>query len=305
MNWLYVTLIPSLALLLSCTQSSKTSSGQAGSTAIAESDSLSTKSQPDSRSTGKQVIDPKAANAAGSDPVAGPMAILEAYPDFIGSVEDNTVKFKDGTTLTYDDGRTKDFSTLLDEGDVEDMFFVCYDASVTPPEYLHDAGRSRSEALFKKMYGASASEVKSHLVKVEWFGQQVEFTHINGAADSLRKVAAEISRYPELRKYLDSSGTFYWRPVRGATRQSAHSYGIAFDIAVPHSDYWLWKNKNATETSRITYANRFPMKIVEIFERHGFIWGGAWYHYDTMHFEFRPEILAYSRHYCKDIAGVQ
>jgi hypothetical protein len=28
---------------------------------------------------------------------------------------------------------------------------------------------------------------------------------------------------------------------------------------------------------------------VEIFERHGFIWGGKWYHYDTMHFEYRPE----------------
>jgi hypothetical protein len=30
---------------------------------------------------------------------------------------------------------------------------------------------------------------------------------------------------------------------------------------------------------------------VEIFEKHGFIWGGRWYHYDTMHFEYRPEIL--------------
>ena len=34
-----------------------------------------------------------------------------------------------------------------------------------------------------------------------------------------------------------------------------------------------------------------PHKIVEIFERHGFIWGGKWYHYDTMHFEYRPELL--------------
>ena len=24
---------------------------------------------------------------------------------------------------------------------------------------------------------------------------------------------------------------------------------------------------------------------------HGFIWGGKWYHYDTMHFEFRPELV--------------
>jgi len=28
-----------------------------------------------------------------------------------------------------------------------------------------------------------------------------------------------------------------------------------------------------------------------VFERHGFIWGGRWWHYDTMHFEYRPELL--------------
>ena len=32
-------------------------------------------------------------------------------------------------------------------------------------------------------------------------------------------------------------------------------------------------------------------RIGEIFERHGFIWGGKWYHYDTMHFEYRPEFF--------------
>jgi D-alanyl-D-alanine carboxypeptidase-like protein len=33
-----------------------------------------------------------------------------------------------------------------------------------------------------------------------------------------------------------------------------------------------------------------PRDIVDIFERHGFIWGGKWY--DTMHFEYRPELLS-------------
>ena len=39
------------------------------------------------------------------------------------------------------------------------------------------------------------------------------------------------------------------------------------------------------------YKNRIPMEIVRIFEKHGFIWGGRWSHYDTMHFEYRPELL--------------
>ena len=37
------------------------------------------------------------------------------------------------------------------------------------------------------------------------------------------------------------------------------------------------------------------MTIVDVFERHGFIWGGRWFHYDTMHFEYRPELLAIAK----------
>ena len=46
---------------------------------------------------------------------------------------------------------------------------------------------------------------------------------------------------------------------------------------------------------RYAYRNRIPWEIVEVFEKHGFVWGGKWYHYDTMHFEYRPEIIAASQ----------
>jgi hypothetical protein len=38
-----------------------------------------------------------------------------------------------------------------------------------------------------------------------------------------------------------------------------------------------------------------PLAIVEVFERHGFIWGGKWYHYDSFHFEYRPELIALAK----------
>lgn len=221
-------------------------------------------------------------------------ALLDAYPDMIASIDGTTLTFTDGSTMVYDDGREKDFITALDNSDPEDMFFVAYDSSTTP-EYLHDPGRSRSEELFKKLYGNSEGKVKAQLVSVDWIGEKVQFSSRNGAADSLRKVAAELRQYPELHSWLKSSGTFYWRPVRGAKRLSAHSYGIAFDIGVDRSDYWLWKNPGASETAKITYHNRIPKEIVDIFERHGFIWGGGWYHFDTMHFEYRPEILRFAQ----------
>jgi len=71
---------------------------------------------------------------------------------------------------------------------------------------------------------------------------------------------------------------------------SPHAFGIAIDISTTRSDYWLWSN--SIDSDRILYKNKIPWQIINIFERHGFIWGGKWYHYDTMHFEYRPEIIA-------------
>jgi len=230
----------------------------------------------------------------GSDIPVGALALIKAYPKFIKSYKDNKILFTDGTDMVYDDGKKKSFTQRLDNSDIEDMFFTAYKVPEQKPEYLADAGRSRCDLLFKKMYGASSKQVQSRLANVSWFGQTVKFTTVNGANKQLEKVAAEIAKHPELRKYMKSSGTFYWRNVRGANRMSAHSYGIAFDIAVSYSDYWLWKNPNAKETDHIKYGNKIPKAIVEIFQCHGFIWGGAWYHFDTMHFEYRPELLLYA-----------
>lgn len=195
----------------------------------------------------------------------GAEALLKAYPDFIVAVTDNKVKLADGSSIVYDDGRKKGFKELLDDTDVEDMFYKPYRVPSGAPEYLEDVGRMRSEQLFKKMYGSSSNAVQSNLVSVQWFGGNVLFNSRNGAADSLRAVAAELQKHPELRKYLNSSGTFNWRPVRGAKRMSAHSYGIAFDIGVDHSDYWQWNADTNNEMKHIKYANKIPKEIVRIF----------------------------------------
>ena len=43
----------------------------------------------------------------------------------------------------------------------------------------------------------------------------------------------------------------------------------------------------------IPYARRWmvPETVVRAFEVQGFVWGGKWLFFDTMHFEYRPEIL--------------
>lgn len=215
--------------------------------------------------------------------------LIKSYPQQKLQYKDGSILFADGTSILFNDGRYKDFVDKLDNSDIEDMLSLPYDTTKTPG-YLSDAGRSRNEDFFKKMYGSTKEEVKSHLVKVEWFGQKLKITKVNGVDVQLKKVAAELATHPELRPYLKNASTFNWRKVRGADRMSAHSYGIAIDINVDYSNYWKWKYPDASETKRIKYENRIPMEIVRIFERYGFIWGGRWYHYDTMHFEYRPEI---------------
>jgi hypothetical protein len=43
----------------------------------------------------------------------------------------------------------------------------------------------------------------------------------------------------------------------------------------------------------IPYAQRWmvPEAVVRAFEVQGFVWGGKWRFFDTIHFEYRPEIL--------------
>ena len=233
----------------------------------------------------------KTDNDAHSAIPAGAKALLEAYPDFITDYRDNKIIFKDGTEMTYDDGRKKSFVEKLDDADIEDMFAFRYEQDTWTPSFQQDAGRSRCEALFKKMYGNSAAEVRKHLVNVPWFGQNVQFTTVNGADKHLKAVRDELAKHPELKAYFKSEGTFYWRQVRGAKRQSAHSYGMTIDTGGNYKTYWLWAKPGAKETDKVLYKNKMPQEIVKIFEKHGFIWGGRWYHYDTMHFEYRPEIL--------------
>lgn len=216
--------------------------------------------------------------------------VISSYPDFCIKYKDNKLVFSDGTIIVCDDKEKKTFTELLDNCDVEDMFSMTYDTVQLRPIYLNDCGRGRNEKLFKKMYGSSEAIARKNLVTVDWFGQKLPFSKINGAASQLNRVASELAMYPQYRKYLTNASTFYWRKVRGANRQSAHSYGIAIDINTTYSNYWLWSNPNSTETDKLKYENRIPMDIVRVFEKYGFIWGGRWYHYDTMHFEYRPEL---------------
>ena len=51
------------------------------------------------------------------------------------------------------------------------------------------------------------------------------------------------------------------------------------------ADQWLAENPDKRGIADTTWFYE------PIFEKYGFVWGGRWYHYDTMHFEYRPELF--------------
>ena len=204
-----------------------------------------------------------------------------------------------GQKFIYDDGMTKTFEERLDHPDIKDMFYQSYPLA-NPTDRLpkdFDPGRYRIEALFMTLYGDSESAVARNCVAVEFCGHSVKFNARYGAAEALRAVSADLTpllgQTPELRSYVNKlSGTFNWRKVAGTERLSNHSFATAIDLNAQKAAYWHWQSPAQLETFS---RKNWPTEIIEAFERHGFIWGGKWWHFDTMHFEYRPEIIAYAK----------
>lgn len=207
----------------------------------------------------------------------------------IRACKNNAIIWQDGTRMLYDDGRQKSFKELLNTPDIQDMFTFTYPrgaGSFAPQKRNVDPGRIRYEPLFRKMYGGSAQQVKRNLTTITWFGQKVRVTKVNRVDLALKAVEQDLQKLPkEYHKFCTPiGGTFLWRKIAGTNRLSVHSFGAAIDINVKYSAYWRWSTNGK-------YVNKIPHEIVNVFERHGFIWGGKWYHFDTMHFEYRPELL--------------
>jgi hypothetical protein len=228
-------------------------------------------------------------------------ALTAGYPGFCLGVEvgqDRKVYLimKNQQKLLYDDGLVKSFEDKLQRPDLKDMLAQVYRPGRGPEPFRpdYDPGRFRVDALFSAVYGASASEVGGNLVPVPFCGVTVRFNAQNGAARALESVGRELAvllaQRPQLRQYLfPLGGTFSWRPIAGASRLSPHSWGIAIDLNPRHGAYWRDRKKTGPEVEAM--RNNYPQEIVELFEKHGFIWGGKWSHFDLMHFEYRPEML--------------
>jgi hypothetical protein len=236
-------------------------------------------------------------------PVGGEALIeglIAAYPDQLSHRDENFLVWHDGTRLPIDDGLPKTHAGRLAAADIEDMLGQIYPVgpcSFLPPVTDFELGRVRSEAFFAAMYGASPDEVAAHLITIDWFGAPLRATSVNGVATALEAVRDDLARLPpDLHPiFATSAGTYNWRTIAGTDRLSVHSFGAAIDLNVDFADYWRWNSRTGLENDVPPYRNQVPVEVVEAFERHGFVWGGKWYRFDTMHFEYRPELIRLAR----------
>lgn len=232
--------------------------------------------------------------------------LWSTYKSFKISADKTEIIFPNGQVLPFKghdhDSRKIDRKNLTS---IDQMFLVPYNPGFSTdargkktfpvPKARDELRGSRYQKLFLSLYGNHQKAIENNLAWVRWVdGSHVEFNTKYGAALALQKVVSGLSRllriHPEFKKYLRQplGGSYEWRRIADQKNLSMHAFGVAIDINTNYSDYWLWE---AGPDQIPHYRNRIPPEIVEVFERNGFIWGGKWYHYDTMHFEFRPELI--------------
>ena len=211
--------------------------------------------------------------------------LILAYPLFLEKYEDNFIYFKDGSKLQFStNNKDLSYEEIIQNSSLENKMSM---------KYIKIDEDINYEEFFKKIYGKNKQEIEKNLVKIKWLeksqNKTLWVTKINGIDKKLEKISSELENLPkEFKKYIiNPDGVYNFRKISGTNRLSTHSFAIAINLNKEYSNYWLWDKKG----KNIVYKNQIPLEIVKIFEKYGFIWGGRWYHYDTMHFEYRPELL--------------
>ena len=250
-------------------------------------------------------------------------ALSSAYPDRIGSAE-----FRDGDWAVplggkwfyYTEGRllpeelrdkTKEYSGLP---------FYNYVAELPPwnppsaeySERMRDTTNQRRQTARRSTHFYDAlwrihnrDESWERVKQIRFLGHSVtvHYSILEKLSLVEEKILKEARTSSAVRLWVDSLKTvdgWSWRNIADSGSRSLHSYGVAVDI-LPKSTggletYWLWTAEKNPEWWAVPYSKRYhpPEEVIKAFEAYGFIWGGKWMVYDTMHFEYRPEIFILS-----------
>ncbi|MDR1899606.1 MAG: M15 family metallopeptidase [Treponema sp.] len=161
----------------------------------------------------------------------------------------------------------------------------------------------RSQHFFDALWRAgSRNESWDRVKSIRFLGRPVMVHYMILEELSLveERILSEAKTNPRIQQWIGSLNTldgWNWRDIADTRSRSFHAYGAALDL-LPKSlggreTYWLWAARRTPEWWTVSYDKRIhpPEAVIRAFEAQGFIWGGKWLFFDTMHFEYRPEIL--------------
>jgi hypothetical protein len=163
--------------------------------------------------------------------------------------------------------------------------------------------------------GRTRREIEARLERMDFFGKRiVVHRDIVGALkrveQSIREAALDDRETAAFIASIGQIGGYNWREIRGSSRMSYHSWGLAVDIQPKNLGgrgiYWRWERARRDDWMILPLERRWnpPDRVIRAFENEGFIWGGKWALYDNMHFEFRPELHELKRLLAAGGAGI-
>jgi len=159
-------------------------------------------------------------------------------------------------------------------------------------------------SFFEAIYDTSTrKDVERHITKTMFLGKQVSVHEeiVELLARVEEQILAAAQTDDAVKAFMESISSiegYSWRQIRDTNGISFHSMGLAIDLLPRRWQnkiiYWNWeKNKGNEDWMLIPLSERWmpPKRVIDIFEKEGFIWGGKWTVWDNMHFEYRPELI--------------
>lgn len=235
------------------------------------------------------------------------------YPKFISAVRweaDDVVFMVNGREIMYVEGRMLSRENIPLKNTFRSIIYPYNTAAITAMfDTIPEANPNLSTTYYRSsdfhiaLTGGIPRNLKDSIQDVRVLGFTVRLH--TSIAEVLKKASDEILTLAKTDKSLDDflasirtiSG-FRNRNVKGSANVSMHAFGFAFDL-IPYSydnkvAYWKWAKVLYPDTWNKKPLNErwlIHPKAVTIFEKYGFIWGGKWPNYDTIHIEYRPALI--------------
>lgn len=236
-------------------------------------------------------------------------AFVQAYAPLIDSVhygDDDVVFVLRGHRIRFDEGRM--VADGRDESSTEcDPIFYRYSLEpLTAPPPSEELPTYCTD-LPELLWGSTETEVRRHgrsttFLDHRMFVNELLVAPLAAVERDVRRASTIDPAVASWAEHISVTYSFVDREIAGSATRSYHAWGMAVDL-VPSSYegrqvYWRWTRVfDKVGWDQLPLEERWspPQAVIEIFERHGFVWGGKWPHFDDIHFEYRPEIILYNR----------